>query len=61
MQCEKEVYSEPCQKSKLEKAVKYFSQNSILDVWQGSEYTSVRHTEILIFDQKTSTAWKVSK
>ena len=31
-----EVYSKPCQTSKM----KIFAESSISDVWQGSEYTS---------------------
>ena len=31
---------EPCKNSKKLKAVPYFSQNCILDVWQGSEYAT---------------------
>ena len=51
MEQESEAYSEPCQASKMEPSVKIFSQkatqsftifakNFILDIWQGSEYTS---------------------
>ena len=39
-----EVYSEPCQASKIESFVKivlFFVKHSILDVWQNSEYTSI--------------------
>ena len=43
-----EAYSEPCQVSKMEFSVKIvnnlklltiFAKNSILDIWQGSEYS----------------------
>ena len=44
------MYSEPCQIPKMDfflyenserlSAVKYFNKISVLDVWQGSEYTS---------------------
>ena len=46
-----EAYSEPCQASKDEafcedssslSIVNYFRKSSILEVWQGSEYTSVQ-------------------
>ena len=42
-----EVHLEPCQTSRMEpflkivNAVKVFEKSSILDVWQGSEYSSV--------------------
>ena len=60
--CILEAYSEPCQRSKMEHFAKHaevwlsnfieihtftcFVKRSILDVWQGSEYTSVflKHT-----------------
>ena len=39
-----EVYSEPYQESKVKlfESLTFFSESSILDVWQGSEYASVQ-------------------
>ena len=52
-----QAYSEPCQTSKMEcfeevvnswKLLTYFAKLSILDVWQGSEYTSVICYSLLV-------------
>ena len=51
--CHLEVYSEPCQTSKIEHFVKIvndfqplsiFAKRSILDIWEGCEYAYVKMT-----------------
>ena len=51
--CHLEVYSEPCQTSKIEHFVKIvndfqplsiFVKRSILDIWEGCEYAYVKMT-----------------
>ena len=65
MEQEWEAYSEPCQASKMEPSVKIFSQkatqsftifakNFILDIWQGSEYTS----EPEYYHQTSGNVWE---
>ena len=65
MEQESEAYSEPCQASKMKPSVKIFSQkatqsftifakNSILDIWQRSEYTS----EPEYYHQTSDNVWE---
>ena len=73
--CFTEAYSEPCQTSKMqcfakiviaEKALTIFPKNSILDIWQGSEYASVLAFFFLTFlilyclEQYISTSLKIT-
>ena len=51
-----EAYSEPCQTSKMElfkKIVNIFAKRSILDVWQGSKYASVRRYKFPMYQVPT--------
>ena len=54
-----EAYPEPCQTSKIDCFVKivnglnllnFFVRHSILDVWQGSKYTSVIYYLLIIWE-----------
>ena len=62
-----EVYSEPCQTSKMKTSVKIvnflkpliaFAQNLVLDVSQESEYVSVLQAQILLFYIKNRIFYK---